>query len=101
MTDEKGQLVRAEIPVTGMTCASCVGRVERAFEKVPGVLEANVNLASEKATVRYVAGEVERRDLEMAVEGAGYGLARGRSTLARASTRSSSMTSCWRRRSLH
>ena len=69
--------MRAEIPVTGMTCASCVGRVERAFEKVPGVLEANVNLASEKATVRYVAGEVERRDLKMAVEGAGYGLARG------------------------
>jgi P-type Cu+ transporter len=77
MTDEKGQLVRVEIPVTGMTCASCVGRVERAFEKVPGVLEANVNLASEKATVRYVAGEVERRDLQRAVEGAGYGLSRG------------------------
>jgi len=77
MTHEWGQLVRVEIPVAGMTCASCVGRVERAFEKVPGVLEANVSLASEKATVRYVAGEVERRDLEMAVEGAGYGLARG------------------------
>jgi P-type Cu+ transporter len=77
MTDEKGQLVRAEIPVTGMTCASCVGRVERAFEKVPGVLAANVNLANEKATVRYVAGEVGRRDLQRAVEGAGYGLARG------------------------
>ena len=68
--------MRAEIPVTGMMCASCVGRVELALEKVPGVLEANVNLASEKATVRYVAGEVERRDLEMTVEGAGYGLAR-------------------------
>jgi P-type Cu+ transporter len=77
MTDEKGQLVRVEIPVTGMTCASCVGRVERAFEKVPGVVEANVNLASEKTTVRYVAGEVERRDLQRAVEGAGYGLSRG------------------------
>jgi Cu+-exporting ATPase len=76
MTDEKGQLLRAEIPVTGMTCASCVGRVEQALEKVPGVLEANVNLTSEKATVRYVAGEVERRDLQRAVEGAGYGLAR-------------------------
>ncbi|HWS80850.1 MAG TPA: heavy metal translocating P-type ATPase [Rubrobacter sp.] len=75
--NEKGQLVRVEIPVTGMTCAGCVGRVERAIEKVPGVLEANVNLASEKATVRYVAGEVERRELQRAVEGAGYGLARG------------------------
>ena len=56
--------------VTGMTCASCVGRVERALEKVPGVLEASVNLANERATVEYLAGEVEPRDLEMAIEGA-------------------------------
>ena len=62
--------------VTGMTCASCVGRVERALKKIPGVLEASVNLASEKATVRYLAGEVEPRDLEKAVEGAGYGVVR-------------------------
>jgi Cu+-exporting ATPase len=63
--------------VTGMTCASCVGRVERALkEKVPGVLEATVNLANEKATVRYLAGEVEPRDLEKAVEDAGYGVVR-------------------------
>ncbi len=63
--------------VTGMTCASCVGRVERALEKkVPGVLEATVNLANEKATVRYLAGEAEPRDLEKAVEGAGYGVVR-------------------------
>src|SRR5829696_8852415 len=62
--------------VTGMTCASCVGRVERALEKVPGVLEASVNLANERATVGYIAGEVELRDLEKAVEGAGYGVVR-------------------------
>ena len=48
--------------VAGMTCASCVGRVERALKKVPGVLEASVNLANEKATVEYLAGEVELRD---------------------------------------
>jgi P-type Cu+ transporter len=62
--------------VTGMTCASCVGRVERALEKVPGVLEASVNLANERATVEYLAGEVEPKDLEMAIEGAGYGVVR-------------------------
>jgi Cu+-exporting ATPase len=61
--------------VTGMTCASCVGRVERALEKVPGVLEASVNLANERATVEYLAGEVEPHDLEKVVEGAGYGVA--------------------------
>jgi P-type Cu+ transporter len=60
--------------VTGMTCASCVGRVERALEKVPGVLEASVNLATEKATVGYLAGEVELRELQKAVEDAGYGV---------------------------
>ncbi len=62
--------------VTGMTCASCVGRVERALKKVPGVLEASVNLANERATVEYLAGEVEPRDLEKAIEGAGYGVVR-------------------------
>jgi hypothetical protein len=42
---------------------------------VTGVLEENVNLANEKATVRYLVGEVERRDLKGAIEGAGYTLA--------------------------
>jgi P-type Cu+ transporter len=62
--------------VSGMTCASCVGRVEKALEKVPGVLEASVNLANERATVEYLADEVEPSDLEMAIEGAGYGVVR-------------------------
>jgi P-type Cu+ transporter len=60
--------------LTGMSCASCVGRVEKALKKVPGVLNANVNLASEKATVEYLLGESEPRDLERAVEGVGYGV---------------------------
>jgi Cu+-exporting ATPase len=62
--------------VTGMTCASCVGRVERTLKKVPGVLEASVNLANERARVGYLAGEVEPRELEKAVEAAGYGVVR-------------------------
>ncbi len=66
----------ARFGVTGMTCASCVGRVERALKKLPGVLDVGVNLANERATVGYLAGEVERRDLEKAVEGAGYGVVR-------------------------
>src|SRR5918994_387847 len=84
-TNEKERLARITIPVTGvtcafsvpgMTCASCVGRVERALQKVPGVLEASVNLANERATVEYLADEVEPRDLEKAVEGAGYRVVR-------------------------
>src|ERR671910_160226 len=65
-----------------MTCASCVGRVERTLEKVPGVLKTSVNLANGKATVGYLTGEVEARDLEKAVEGAGYGVVRAEESSA-------------------
>src|SRR5215212_4981759 len=75
-TTAKERLAKINIGVTGMTCASCVGRVERALENVPGVLEASVNLANERARVEYLAGEVEPRDLEMAIQGAGYGVVR-------------------------
>lgn len=61
-----------ELAIEEMTCASCVGRVEKAFRKLPGVLEASVNLATERAQVRHLAGVVTIRDLENAVEQAGY-----------------------------
>ena len=60
-----------ELSVSGMSCASCVGRVEQTLRAVPGVLEANVNLATERATVRSL-GQVEVADLVAAVEAAGY-----------------------------
>ncbi len=59
------------LPVEGMTCASCVGRVEKALKAVPGVAAANVNLAAERAEVE-LAGPVDRAALVAAVEGAGY-----------------------------
>ena len=66
----------ASLSVSGMTCASCVGRVEKALKKVPGVLEVSVNMATERARVEYLPGVAEARDLERAVEGAGYGVFR-------------------------
>lgn len=63
----------AELNITGMTCASCVRRVERALSKTPGVTEANVNLATERATVTYRPSETALADLIAAVERAGYG----------------------------
>jgi P-type Cu+ transporter len=63
-----------EFPVTGMTCASCVNRVEKALKKVPGVLDASVNLASERATVTYAPGVADFTTLKTAVETAGYGV---------------------------
>lgn len=55
-----------------MTCASCVGRVDKALGAVPGVLDVNVNLASETATVTYVEGAVDLADLLKAAKDAGY-----------------------------
>jgi Cu+-exporting ATPase len=60
------------LPIGGMTCASCVAHVEKALNKVPGVTEANVNLATEKATVTYVPGVAGLADFKQAVAEAGY-----------------------------
>ncbi|MBD9485567.1 cadmium-translocating P-type ATPase [Pseudomonas sp. PDM14] len=64
-------LQRLELAVEGMTCASCVGRVERALGQVAGVHGVSVNLASERASVEVVAG-VAVADLIAAVQQAGY-----------------------------
>ena len=69
------------LPVEGMTCASCVGRVERALQKVPGVVEASVNLATEAASVRAAPG-IGLADLRVAVEKAGYTVGESSVTLA-------------------
>jgi Cu+-exporting ATPase len=67
-------------PVSGMTCASCVARVEEALKSVPGVISVSVNLASEKASVEYLEG-TEYTDLRRAVKDAGYELGREVETL--------------------
>jgi len=62
------------LPVEGMTCASCVARVEKALAGVPGVSGASVNLATEQATVRFDPAHVSVQDLVRAVEESGYTL---------------------------
>ncbi|MCL4541427.1 MAG: cation transporter, partial [Chloroflexi bacterium] len=64
--------VEISVGISGMTCASCVRRVEKALGRVPGVEEAIVNLATEEARVRIAPGEVSLADLAAAVEQAGY-----------------------------
>ena len=61
------------LPIEGMTCASCVGRVERALQAVPGVSQAHVNLATEKAEVRF-SNPVTYDLLVRTVENTGYGV---------------------------
>ena len=61
-----------QLPIEGMTCASCVNRIERFLRKTEGVQEASVNLATETATIRYLPDVAVRDDLVGAVEAAGY-----------------------------
>ncbi|OWL95430.1 copper-translocating P-type ATPase [Deinococcus indicus] len=61
-----------ELGIQGMTCASCAGRVERGLRKVDGVLDASVNLATERATVKYLPSSVSVGQLKAAVKRAGY-----------------------------
>jgi len=63
-----------ELPITGMTCASCSTRVEKALRKTPGVLEASVNLATERASIIIAPGVADLASLTAAVEKAGYGV---------------------------
>ena len=62
---------RVELPITGMTCASCANRIERRLNKLDGVT-ATVNYATEKARVEFSSGTVAPAQLVEAVEAAGY-----------------------------
>src|SRR3954453_859442 len=64
--------IELSLPIEGMTCASCSNRVERFLRKTDGVLDANVNLATEQARVRFDPALVGRNELTHAVEAAGY-----------------------------
>ena len=60
------------VAVGGMTCASCVTNLENALAKISAVISVSVNLASEKASIEYLSGEVGMAELKRVVEGAGY-----------------------------
>ncbi len=60
------------LSIEGMTCAACVARVERAITKVDGVVAADVNLATERASVRFASGVAIQESLLRAIEDAGY-----------------------------
>ncbi|HET8589040.1 MAG TPA: cation transporter, partial [Nakamurella sp.] len=70
--DIAGSAATCTLEIGGMTCASCVRRVEKALSRVEGVAAAEVNLATEVATVRFDPARVGLDDLATAVAGAGY-----------------------------
>ena len=67
ITDKK------ELVITGMTCAACSTRIEKGLNKMDGVLQANVNLALEKASVEFNPSAISPKDLIQKVESLGYG----------------------------
>ena len=68
-------MAELSLPVVGMTCASCVNRIERFLGNADGVGEATVNLATERATVRFDPDLIDRAGIVSAIEAAGYEVA--------------------------
>ncbi|GAO73995.1 heavy metal translocating P-type ATPase [Meiothermus ruber H328] len=68
------EVAEVELGITGMTCAACVNRVEQALQQLDGVLEARVNLATERALVRYLPASTGVAQFKRAIRAAGYGV---------------------------
>ena len=64
---------QVSLKISGMTCAACAARVDKKLNRLTGVKEANVNLSTERATVKYEPGRVRVEDLIEAVQALGYG----------------------------
>ncbi|HAZ31673.1 MAG TPA: heavy metal translocating P-type ATPase [Dehalococcoidia bacterium] len=74
MSDETRERNKITIPITGITCASCAGTIEKGLSGMPGVSRVNVNPASEKASIEYDPGKVDARALMDTISGVGYGV---------------------------
>ncbi|HUL29917.1 MAG TPA: heavy metal translocating P-type ATPase, partial [Thermodesulfobacteriota bacterium] len=68
----EARVEKVVLPIQGMTCATCVKKVEKALNSSKGVVQASVNFATERASVEYIPEEVSIRDLRKVVEEAGY-----------------------------
>ncbi|SLL35705.1 copper/silver-translocating P-type ATPase [Mycobacteroides abscessus subsp. abscessus] len=70
----KGKVKEQTFEITGMTCAACATRIEKGLNKMQGVEQATVNLALEKATVKYREEQLSTNEIKDKVEGLGYGI---------------------------
>src|SRR6266704_5220278 len=70
--DQRKADSRAVLALEGMTCASCAMRIEKGLKKVPGVTDANVNLATEQATVTYDPNQTGLEQMVQKVDAVGY-----------------------------
>jgi Cu+-exporting ATPase len=72
---KKGGKSRARIPITGMTCTNCAATIEKGLSETEGVDSANVNFASEKATVEFDPNKVDLGKIKDTISELGYGIA--------------------------
>src|SRR6266568_8540606 len=72
LSDQSSEISRTVLAIEGMTCASCAMRVEKGLKKVPGVRDANVNLATELATIIYEPTQTNLEQMAQKVETVGY-----------------------------
>ncbi|MGH9033397.1 MAG: cation transporter, partial [Acidimicrobiia bacterium] len=72
---ETGELERIDLPVQGMTCASCAARIEKGLGALPGVDEAHVNFATHRATVAFDPATTAPDELAEKIESLGYTVA--------------------------
>jgi Cu+-exporting ATPase len=66
------EMDKSDFIITGMTCAACANRIEKGLNKLDGVSKANVNLASENATVEYNSSQIAKSDIIKKVQSLGY-----------------------------
>src|SRR5690606_25436909 len=70
-----GTMARVSLSLRGMTCAACAARIEKGLSRLPGVQEASVNLATERASVTYDPAQVKPEDMVAKIRDLGYDVA--------------------------
>jgi Cu+-exporting ATPase len=66
--------IKETYPVLGISCASCIRKIETVLSKIEGITSANVNLASEKVTIEYDDEKIDLQKIEKTIKGIGYEL---------------------------
>jgi len=80
--DEEKHIERVDLPISGMSCASCAARIEKGLSGTEGVSQATVNFAAEKATVLFHPDQTNLSHLIDKVKDLGYGAENGKSATA-------------------
>lgn len=99
-TESNSRTIKDNFAISGMGCSSCVAKIEKTLHKTPGVIHAQVNFASETATVEFVREKIDRRNLIRTIEALGYKVTESQSedpVAGEQTTRESELKQLWHR----